>query len=58
MKDQSTLIHLEYESDKNYDTVIAAFEAATGTITGDEFRQAVAASGGKSCKLRGSHPSL
>jgi uncharacterized protein (DUF302 family) len=46
MKDQSTLIHLEYESDKNYDTVIAAFEAATGTITGDEFRQAVAASGG------------
>jgi Domain of unknown function DUF302 len=28
------------------DNVIAAFEAATGTITSDDFRQAVAASGG------------
>ena len=46
MKDQNTLIHLEYESDQDYDNVIAAFEAATGTITSDDFRQAVAASGG------------
>jgi hypothetical protein len=30
MKDQNTLIHLEYESDQDYDNVIAAFEAANG----------------------------
>lgn len=46
MQDQSTLIHLEYLSERPFDEVVAAFEGATGVVDNDQFRQAVAASAG------------
>ncbi len=46
MQDESTLIHLEYLSERPFDEVVAAFEAATGVVSSDEFRQIVAASAG------------
>jgi hypothetical protein len=44
MQDQSTLIHLEYLSERPFDEVVAAFEGTTGAVANDEFRLAVAAS--------------
>ncbi|VTZ26244.1 conserved hypothetical protein [Methylocella tundrae] len=46
MQDQSTLIHLEYLSGRTFDEVVTAFEDATGVVTNDQFRDAVAASAG------------
>jgi hypothetical protein len=44
MQDQSTLIHREHESDRSFDAVVAAFEAAIGSIEGPAFGKAVASS--------------
>ena len=46
MQDQSTLIHLEYLSERPFDEVVAAFEGATGVVSNDQFRQALVASAG------------
>ncbi|MEJ0094016.1 MAG: DUF302 domain-containing protein [Methylocella sp.] len=46
MQDQSTLIHLEYVGDRSFDEIVAAFEAATAPVNGDQFREAVVASVG------------
>lgn len=46
MQDQSTLIHVEILSERPFDEVVAAFEAATGVAPAGEFRAAVAASAG------------
>ncbi len=46
MQDKSTLIHLEYLSERPFDEVVAAFEGATGVVSSDEFRQIVIASAG------------
>ena len=46
MRDESTLIHLEYSSERPFDEIVAAFEAATGVVGNDEFREAVIASAG------------
>jgi uncharacterized protein (DUF302 family) len=46
MQDQSTLIHLEYLSERPFDEVVAAFEGAVGVVDSDQFRQAVVASAG------------
>ncbi len=37
MQDSSTLIHLEYTSERPFEEVVVAFEGATGVITNDEF---------------------
>ncbi len=46
MRDNSTLIHLEYLSERPFDEVVPAFEGATGAITNDEFRRAIVDSAG------------
>jgi uncharacterized protein (DUF302 family) len=43
MQDESTLIHREHVSDRTFDAVVAAFDAAVGTIDDDAFRAAVKA---------------
>lgn len=43
MQDQSTLIHCEYVSDRPFDAVVAAFEAAVGTTDEASFRAALKA---------------
>lgn len=45
MQDQSTLIHLEYLSERAFGEVVAAFEGATGAVTNDQFRDVVMESG-------------
>lgn len=44
MKDESILIHHEQVSDRSFDAVVAAFEAAVGTADEASFRAAVNAS--------------
>lgn len=44
MKDESILIRHEHVSDRSFDAVVAAFEAAVGTADEDSFRAAVNAS--------------
>jgi uncharacterized protein (DUF302 family) len=44
MQDESTLIHREHVSDRPFDTVVAAFEAAVGAVDDAAFRAAVKAS--------------
>ena len=44
MRDQSTLIHCEHESERSFDAVVAAFEAAMGSIEGHTFAKNVEAS--------------
>lgn len=46
MQDESTLIHREHVSDRLFDTVVAAFEAAVGAVDDQAFRAAVKASTG------------
>jgi uncharacterized protein (DUF302 family) len=42
MQDERMLIHRELPSDRPFEAVVAAFEAAVGTMDGDAFRDAVA----------------
>lgn len=44
MRDQSTFIHCEHESERSFDAVVAAFEGAIGSIEGHAFGKAVEAS--------------
>jgi uncharacterized protein (DUF302 family) len=46
MRDEHTIIHRELVSDRPYEEVVAAFEAAVGTMEGDAFRAAVGSSTG------------
>ncbi len=46
MQDRSTLIHLEYASERSFDEVVARFEAATGMAQGDRIREIATASNG------------
>jgi len=42
MKDESVLIHCEHESERTFDEVVVAFEAAVGVVDGDAFQKIVA----------------
>jgi len=44
MKDESVLIHCEYESERSFDEVVAAVEKAVNFVSNDTFRQIVLAS--------------
>lgn len=44
MRDESTLVHVEYVSERPFDEVVAAFEKAVGSIGSNAFGQVVAAS--------------
>jgi uncharacterized protein (DUF302 family) len=41
MQDESTLIHREFSSERNFDAVVAAFEAAVGPGDGETFQSVV-----------------
>lgn len=41
MQDESTLIHREFSSDRSFDAVVAAFEAAVGPGDGKTFQSVV-----------------
>jgi uncharacterized protein (DUF302 family) len=42
MKDESTLVHCEHESEWTFEEVVAAFEKAVGVVEGEAFRNVVA----------------
>src|ERR1700733_5766074 len=44
MKDESTLVHCEHESERTFDEVVTAFEKAVGVVDGKAFQKAVAGS--------------
>ena len=46
MQDESTLVHCEHVSVRSFDEVVAAFEAAVGTVNSEAFRKVVEASTG------------
>ena len=41
MQDESTLIHREFSSERSFDAVVAAFEAAVGPGDGKTFQSVV-----------------
>jgi len=57
MQDESTLVHCEHVSVRSFDEVVAAFEAAVGTVNSEVFRKVVEASTGPDdfeARMRGS----